>query len=220
MWLPDRLVAQKIKDSLGDSVIGSRILVLESTRSTNDFLRQMLTPTLPEGLVILAEKQTAGRGQHGRRWESASHQGLWGSLLLRPHLPLHETERLTTWAAQAVMAAVRMETGLLATIKWPNDVYVEERKVAGVLVETVAGRGPEFAAVVGLGVNINQELSDFPEELRARAGSLALALGRKVDRTRFAIALLTELERTRRISFPHPSLRASADRSAAKSPTA
>ena len=193
----DRLLAADLSASLGAGVIGRRLIVLESTGSTNDFLRQMLTPELPEGFVVFAEEQTAGRGQRGNRWASASHLGLWFSILVRPALPLSESARLTNWAAEAVAAAIRIETGLESAIKPPNDVYVDEKKVAGVLVETKAGAGPEFAAIVGIGVNLNQQPEDFPVELRQRAGSLALALGRKINRSDFAVALLRVLEHTR-----------------------
>ena len=98
----DRLLAADLSASLGDCVIGRRIIVLQSTSSTNDFLRQMLTPELPEGFVVFAEEQTAGRGQRGNRWASAAHLGLWFSLLLRPQLPIVESARLTNWAAQAI----------------------------------------------------------------------------------------------------------------------
>src|SRR6266513_3851074 len=148
---PDRLIAADLSASLGESVIGRRIIVLQSTRSTNDFLLQMLTPELPEGFVVFAEQQTAGRGQRGNRWESAAHQGLWFSILLRPRIPLAESARLTNWAAQAIAATIRHETGLKPTIKPPNDVYLAGRKVGGVLVETKAGPGDEFTAVAGLG---------------------------------------------------------------------
>ena len=194
---PDRLIATALTASLGESIIGRRIIVLESTRSTNDFLLRMLTPELPEGSVVFAEHQTAGRGQRGNRWESASHQGLWFSVLLRPRIPLAESARLTNWAAQAIAAVIRSETALDPLIKAPNDVYLRGRKVAGVLVETKAGRGRAFAAIVGVGVNLNQAAEEFPAELRTRAGSLAMALGRKIDRAAFAVALLRELERTR-----------------------
>jgi BirA family transcriptional regulator, biotin operon repressor / biotin---[acetyl-CoA-carboxylase] ligase len=193
----DRLILAELSASLGKNIIGQRILVLESTGSTNDFLLQMLTPELPEGFVVFAEHQRAGRGQRGHHWESASHLGLWFSVLLRPRLPRTESARLTTWAAQAIAAIIRTETGLEPAIKPPNDVYLAERKVAGVLVETKAGAGDEFAAIAGLGVNINQRREDFPIELRERAGSLAMSLGRRIDRTAFAVALLHELEETR-----------------------
>jgi BirA family biotin operon repressor/biotin-[acetyl-CoA-carboxylase] ligase len=194
---PDRLIAAELSASLGQNVIGRRIIVLESTRSTNDFLRQMLTPELPEGFVVFAEEQTAGRGQHGNRWASAPHLGLWFSILLRPRIPLHESSCLTNWAAQAIAATIRGATGLAPAVKPPNDVYLGARKVAGVLVETAAGRGSAFTAIAGIGVNLNQAPEDFPVELRARAGSLAGVLGRKISRSNFAIALLRELERTR-----------------------
>ena len=198
---PDRLIAADLRAALGIGVVGRRIIVLESTGSTNDFLRRMLTPELPEGFVVFAEEQTAGRGQRGNRWASAPQLGLWFSILLRPQIPLHETARLTNWAAEAVAATVRSETGLEPAIKSPNDVYVGQRKVAGVLVETKARPGLAFDAIVGIGVNLNQALEDFPIELQERAGSLAMALRQKINRAGFAIALLRELERTREFAF-------------------
>ena len=191
------MIADALRLSLGDDVlIGRRILVLESTRSTNDFLRQMLTPALPEGMVVFAEAQTAGRGQRANQWHSAPHQGLWFSVLLRPEIPLAESARLTDWAAAAVATAIREELKLSPTIKPPNDVYLDARKVCGVLVETVAGPSAHFAAIAGIGVNINQPIEAFPEELRERAGSLAMAADRLIDRTAFAVALLRELDRS------------------------
>jgi BirA family biotin operon repressor/biotin-[acetyl-CoA-carboxylase] ligase len=192
----DRLVPQQLQSSLGETVIGRRILVLESTRSTNDFLRQMLTPELPEGVVVFAETQTAGRGQRANQWHSAPHQGLWFSILLRPQIPLAESARLTDWAAAAVAATIGEELHLQPTIKPPNDVYLGSRKVCGVLVETVAGPGADFAAIAGIGVNVNQPLEAFPPELQERAGSLAMAAGRPLDRPAFAAALLRELDRS------------------------
>ncbi len=210
---PDRLIAAELRASLGENVIGRRIIVLESTGSTNDFLRQMLTPELPEGFVVFAETQTAGRGQRGNRWASAPHLGLWFSLLLRPKMALLESARLTNWAAEAIAATIFRATLLEPVIKPPNDVYVRERKVAGVLVETKAGSGQAFAAIIGLGVNLNQATEDFPIELRSRAGSLAQLLGRKINRSDFALALLRELEQTRESALssaaqnPAPSIR-------------
>ena len=198
---PDRLIAAELSASLGKNVIGRRIIVLESTCSTNDFLLQMLTPELPEGFVVFAEHQSAGRGQRGHRWESASHRGLWFSVLLRPRILSTESARLTSWAARAVANAIRDETALEPAIKPPNDVYISGRKVAGVLVETKAGRGRSFSAVVGIGVNVNQVPEEFPDELRTRAGSLAMALGRMINRAEFALALLRELERTREFAL-------------------
>jgi BirA family transcriptional regulator, biotin operon repressor / biotin---[acetyl-CoA-carboxylase] ligase len=195
MSAPDRLVAEEIQASLGTKIIGRRVLVLESTRSTNDFLRQMLTPKLPEGVVVFAEHQTGGRGQRANLWHSAARMGLWFSILLRPQIPLTESARLTNWAASSVAGTIRQQFSLAPSIKPPNDVYLGARKICGVLVETKAGAGRNFAAIAGIGVNVNQPPAAFPEELRERAGSLAMALGREVNRQDFAFALLRELDR-------------------------
>lgn len=202
MDFTDRLNARELSSSLGKGVIGSRIIVLESTRSTNDFLRRMLTPELPEGLVIFAEEQTAGRGQRGNRWASAPYLGLWFSILLRPRLRPTESARLTQWAAQTIAATVQEEFQLEPAIKAPNDVYLNRRKIAGVLVETKAGKGNEWTAIVGIGVNVNQFENDFPAELREQAGSLAMALGLRLSRGAFAVALLRQLDRTWRELSP------------------
>ncbi len=218
---PDRLSAEELRGSLGEGLLGRRIIVLESTRSTNDFLLQMLSPELPEGVVVFAEHQTAGRGQRGNRWASAPYLGLWFSFLLRPDLPLVESARLTTWAAEAIAATIAAKTKLPAAIKPPNDVYVEGGKVAGVLVDTRTKNGRIENAVVGLGINLNHLSEDFPVELRHRAGSLALASGRGIDRTAFAVALLRELNRTLGIvRLPPRSRPAIADRSAVIFPRA
>ncbi|HEX3816755.1 MAG TPA: biotin--[acetyl-CoA-carboxylase] ligase [Chthoniobacterales bacterium] len=198
---PDRLIASELQASLGNCVIGRRIVVLQSTRSTNDFLRQMLAPELPEGFVVFAEEQTAGRGQRANRWHSAPHQGLWFSILLRPQIPLRESARLTSWAAEAAAQTMRGQLALEPRIKLPNDVYIGPRKVCGILIETKPDAGSNFTAIAGIGVNVNQPLEAFPEELRGRAGSLAMALGRQLNRRDFALALLRELDRSYATSF-------------------
>lgn len=195
MSLPDRLTPAALSDSLGTRVIGRRIIVLERTGSTNDFLRQMLTPELPEGVVVFAEEQTAGRGQRANRWHSAPRLGLWFSILLRPKIPLSESARLTNWAANAVAATIR-QLGLEPFIKPPNDVYVQGRKVCGILVEAKLEVDSALCAIAGIGLNVNQSLESFPDELRDRAGSLAIALGRTIDRVSVALALLRELDCT------------------------
>jgi BirA family biotin operon repressor/biotin-[acetyl-CoA-carboxylase] ligase len=197
MSLPERLDPVRLRESLGKQVLGRRIIVLESTKSSNDFILQMLTPELPEGLVVFAEEQTAARGQRGNSWAAAPGLGLWFSFLLRPRLPITESARLTTWAARAIAETIRAQCRLEPAIKAPNDVYVDGRKVSGVLVDTRAGRGTDFDAVVGIGININHRPEDFPDELRERASSLALFVGKEIDRTEFAVALLRQLEKTK-----------------------
>ena len=198
----DRLVADELQADLGDAVIGHRIIVLEQTGSTNDAISQGANANSKEGLVVFAEHQTAGRGQRGNRWESTTGKGLWFSILLRPGIELASSPQLTTWAAEAISSAIQNEFSLTPAIKPPNDVQIDGRKIAGVLVEMRAQEKTTHLAIAGIGVNVNQSREDFPKELKSRAISLAMALGKPVDRQSFAIALLRELDRTYRARFP------------------
>jgi BirA family transcriptional regulator, biotin operon repressor / biotin---[acetyl-CoA-carboxylase] ligase len=197
----DRLIADELQADLESIVIGRQIIVLEQTGSTNDAILQVANANSMEGLVVFAEQQTAGRGQRGNRWESAAGKGLWFSILLRPAIDLANSSRLTAWAAATISDAIRSEFSLTPTIKLPNDVQIDGRKVAGVLVEMRAREKAAHLAITGIGVNVNQSREDFPSELQSRAISLAMALGRQVDRQKFAIALLRNLDRTYRARF-------------------
>jgi BirA family transcriptional regulator, biotin operon repressor / biotin---[acetyl-CoA-carboxylase] ligase len=202
--MPDRLVAEELQAGVGRAVIGREIIVLERTGSTNDAILQVANSNPKTGLVVFAEQQTAGRGQRGNRWESAAGKGLWFSILLRPGIDLANSPRLVAWAAEAISGAIQAEFSLSPTIKLPNDVQIEGRKVAGVLVEMRAQQNAAHLAVVGIGVNVNQ--SDFPRKLQDKATSLAMALGRQVDRQKFAITLLHNLDRTYHEKFANAEL--------------
>lgn len=190
----DRLIATELRAGLEGLRIGSEIVVVEETSSTNDLAWQAAERGAAAGFVVFAERQTKGRGQYGRRWESAPYRGLWLSLLLRPAMTLRESPRLTSLLAEVVSSTIAAETGATPTIKPPNDIYIAGRKVAGVLVEGRNADDGSYVAVAGIGINVNQTEEDFPEELRETAGSLAMATGRKVARTKLALALLRNLD--------------------------
>jgi BirA family biotin operon repressor/biotin-[acetyl-CoA-carboxylase] ligase len=189
----DRLDAEQLRAAVAQQRIGHRVVFLEETTSTNDAVAEIASQNR-EGVVVFAERQTAGRGQYGRRWESAPGKGLWLSILLRPQLGVADSSRLTDLLAQTIAKVVRNSVGALASIKPPNDVYIGGRKIAGVLVEMRVAAEGNYFAIAGVGINVNHELTDFPPELRESAGSLALALGKPIDRTRFAVAFLRRLE--------------------------
>jgi BirA family biotin operon repressor/biotin-[acetyl-CoA-carboxylase] ligase len=201
----DRVTADELQAALHGSIIGREILVIEQTGSTNDAIWRAASAdglqSIPEGFVVFAEHQTDGRGQRGNRWESTAGKGLWFSILLRPKIPLSDSGRLTIWAIEAISDAIRSELSLNPAIKLPNDVQVYGRKVSGVLVEMRAQDKARHVAVVGIGINVNQCRDDFSPELQDRAISLAMALGRQVDRQQFAIALLRNLDLTYREKF-------------------
>ena len=209
----DRLIGEQLQAALPSAVIGRRIVVVEQTGSTNDAILQLtssqgatveggsLPSCVDEGLVFFAEHQTAGRGQRGNRWESTAGKGLWFSILLRPEIPLSDSGRLTIWAIEAISDVIRSELGLEPAIKLPNDIQLDEQKVAGVLVEMRAQNNAPHLAVIGIGINVNQRRDDFPAELQDSAISLAMALGRQVDGQNFAVALLQNLDLTYREKF-------------------
>ena|SRR5205809_4877436 len=204
--MSDRLIADELQAHSARATIGRQIIVLQQTSSTNDAILQVATTNSNEGLVLFAEHQTAGRGQRGNRWESAAGKGLWFSILLRPGIQIDESGRLTIWAIETVSDVIRNEFSLEPAIKLPNDVQISGRKVAGVLVEMRAQEKAPHLAVVGIGINVNQSMEDFPPELQNRAISLAMALHRPVDRRQLAVAVLRYLDRTYRERFTDEAL--------------
>ncbi|MGD0649755.1 MAG: biotin--[acetyl-CoA-carboxylase] ligase [Verrucomicrobiia bacterium] len=178
----------------GNHVIGSEILVFEQTSSTNDVIARMAKSQRGEGIVVFAESQTKGRGRHGRAWASPRGKGLWFSVLLRPELPLSASPRITVAASVAVARALRRICGVDARIKWPNDVTVNGKKLAGVLTE-LQGEGDEIvAAILGIGIDVNCAAVDFPPEVAEIATSLQVETGRAHDRPALTTAVLQALD--------------------------
>jgi BirA family biotin operon repressor/biotin-[acetyl-CoA-carboxylase] ligase len=201
MLAADQLSAAKLRAGLGHCTIGNEIIVLDETISTNDVVLQMANGGASEGLVVFAEHQTAGRGQRGNVWESPAGKGLLCSILLRPNVAVQDSARLVDWAVKGIAWTVQSACLRKATIKPPNDIYIDGRKVAGALVEMRAQPGAGHLAVVGIGVNVNQTPSQFPEELREHAISLAIVLGGPIERNTLAIALLRNLDQLYREAF-------------------
>jgi len=201
MLAADWLSAAKLRAGLGHCAIGREIIVLKETTSTNDVVLQMANQGAREGLVVFAEHQTAGRGQRGNVWESSAGKGLLCSILLRPNVAVHDSTRLVDWAIKGIAWTVESACLCTATIKPPNDIYIDGRKVAGVLVEMRAQPSAPHLAVVGIGINVNQMPSQFPGAVRERAISLAIVLGGPIERNTLAIALLRNLDQLYRKDF-------------------
>jgi BirA family biotin operon repressor/biotin-[acetyl-CoA-carboxylase] ligase len=196
-----RLSEDEIRNALSGCTIGQEVFVLETTTSTNDSVLERTSATTPEGLVVFADRQTAGRGQRSNSWESTAGKGLWFSFLLRPKIDIGASPRLAEWAARTIAGTISKGFALPATVKLPNDVIVAGRKIAGVLVEMRAQKNAPHVAIIGIGVNVNHQPEDFSEELRESAISLAIALNREVERHQFAVALLRNLDSSYREAF-------------------
>jgi BirA family biotin operon repressor/biotin-[acetyl-CoA-carboxylase] ligase len=182
---------------------GVPVRVLGETTSSNDELLMLGEQGAPEGSLIFAERQTAGRGQFRRPWSSAPGLGLWFSLLLRMEISDDTIPSLSAFAAVALAETLGSLGIAGARIKAPNDLLVGGKKVAGILVETRPGR--DSFAVVGIGLNVNHGPGDFPEELRDRAASLAMITGSRFDRSGVAASLLGDLGKAERLMRDSPA---------------
>ena len=168
--------------------LGRRVLVFDDLPSTNDYAARLAHDPANDGLAILADRQTAGRGQHGRTWTALPRSSVLLSLLLFPPDPLRRPAILTAWAAVAVCRTVQRFIGIPARIKWPNDVLVRGKKVCGILIEQ--GRG----TIVGIGLNVRQTAADFAAAELPLAASLSQFAPSVPDTSEVARELLRQLD--------------------------
>jgi BirA family transcriptional regulator, biotin operon repressor / biotin---[acetyl-CoA-carboxylase] ligase len=175
-------------------IIGRDIRVFQETTSTSDVVEKLARDGVKEGAVVFAESQTKGRGRMGRRWVSPAGKGLWFSVLLRPQLRPQEATRMTVATAVAVGRAIQLQTGLLTAIKWPNDLLIGGKKVAGILTELAADPDQIKHLIIGIGLDANLTLSDLSADLRPIATSLRIVLDHPVDRPALAARILKELD--------------------------
>jgi BirA family biotin operon repressor/biotin-[acetyl-CoA-carboxylase] ligase len=193
--VPDALHADDLLSSLGQTkVVGRDIRVFKETTSTNDVIERLARDEVKEGVVVFAESQTKGRGRLGRKWVSPARKGLWFSVLLRPTMVPAMVTRLTIAACTALFRAIREQTGLLPEIKWPNDILIRGRKVAGILTELYAELDKVKFVILGMGVDVNLTVAQFPNELRKLATSLRIETGQRQNRAELAARVLRELD--------------------------
>lgn len=191
---PDRLHAASVSHLLQSELIGKKIVSLEETVSTNGVAFRMAEDGAEEGSVIIAEFQTGGKGRLGRSWVSPAGVNLYCSVILRPPIQPVAAPQLTFLSVIAVARAIEQTTPLQARIKWPNDILINGKKVAGLLNEMSAETDKVNFVILGIGVNLNMAEGDFPDDLRHPATSLLLESGVKVDRTSFTSVMLHELD--------------------------
>jgi BirA family biotin operon repressor/biotin-[acetyl-CoA-carboxylase] ligase len=191
---PDRpLSVDELRRACVAGRFGQDIRYFESGTSTNTVAHQLAIDAAAEGTVVIAEAQSQGRGRLGRAWASPAYRNLYLSLVLRPPIAVACAPQVGLVAGLAV-AETAGEWAGTAAIKWPNDVLVRGRKAAGILTEMEAADAGVRFVVLGIGVNLNSAVEDFPAELRDKAISLCSAAGAPIDRVRFAARLLSQLE--------------------------
>lgn len=192
--LPDVILPQLVRPRLRTRRLGKSFFHFYSVDSTNAFAARLLSHDrrVADGTVIISETQTAGRGRRGRTWHSEPEMGLYASLVLKPEIPAGLAPLLTLACASALHNAVERESRLDVDIKWPNDLLLGKRKIAGILAEIRAEVDRIHSLVIGAGLNVNHEA--FPPEFAAKAASLRMESGRMHSRTEILIYFLEEFE--------------------------
>ncbi|NTU42861.1 MAG: biotin--[acetyl-CoA-carboxylase] ligase, partial [Nitrospirales bacterium] len=171
------------------------VLLISSTGSTNSLARDLVSRGHPEGTVIIADYQTEGRGRHGRKWIAPQGKNISMSIILTPPLTFRDTPLLTLMAAVACTSAIREKFSLPVSIKWPNDIMLEGKKLGGILTELRAEGERIIHAIMGIGINVNLSADEIPDEIRETATSFLIGAGREVSRTEVAASILNEIGR-------------------------
>lgn len=192
---PDVLIASDIRSGLNSRLVGREIHAVQEIGSTNTRIREMADLGAEEGTVLVADRQSAGRGRLGRRWESPSGVNLYISILLKPRTPVQEAPQLTFLSAVAVAQTFKEICNIPAQVKWPNDILVNGAKISGLLNEMNAETEQINYVILGMGINLNMTTDQFPPELNYPATSALLETGAGVDRTRFLCALLERIDK-------------------------
>ncbi len=190
--VPDRLYPELVQEGLATRFVGQEVVHFNTTGSTNSEASKLADAGAPEGVLVVAESQTAGRGRLGRSWSSPPNLNFYGSFILRPSLPPVAAAQVTLLTGLCVARTIESVTGYRPRIKWPNDVLAGDLKVCGILTESSSELDRVNWLVIGIGVNLNVE--KFPDELKSIATSLRITTGKPVDRAAFARELCTQLE--------------------------
>lgn len=192
---PDLLTPPEIDFGLKTHWLGRTVYSYQSVKSTNDIATRLVAKGAPEGAIVTAETQTEGRGRLGRSWHSAPGAGAYLSIILRPPLRPEDAPGIAIMTAIALADTMAHYRPGLVQIKWPNDVWIGGRKTAGILTELSADRNKINHVVVGVGINVNHQASDFPKGLRKIATSVRRELRHKVDRLQLVRLFLLNFEK-------------------------
>jgi BirA family biotin operon repressor/biotin-[acetyl-CoA-carboxylase] ligase len=190
---PDLLTYEEIEPYLNTSFIGRSIVHFDSIDSTNSKAKQLADSAEADGTIIISEEQTNGRGRLGRSWVSPKYKGIWMSIILKPDLNPMEAVKLTQIAAASLVLA-SSELGVKTFVKWPNDIVMNHKKVCGILTEMSAELTRINYVIVGIGINVNIDEADFPEDIKPIATSLKGETKASVNRKELVGKILSNFE--------------------------
>jgi BirA family transcriptional regulator, biotin operon repressor / biotin---[acetyl-CoA-carboxylase] ligase len=190
---PDLLTYEEVEPYLSTSFIGRNIIHFDSIDSTNSKAKQLADTAHTDGTIIISEEQTSGRGRLGRSWVSPKYKGIWMSIILKPDLNPMEAVKLTQIAAASLTLASK-ELGINTLVKWPNDIVINHKKVCGILTEMSAELTRINYVIVGIGINVNIDEADFPEDIKPIATSLKIETKASVNRKELVGRILNNFE--------------------------
>lgn len=193
--VPHKMIPDEIMYGLETIHFGRNIHYEETVDSTQRIAQRLAYDGAQEGTIVIAEEQLGGRGRFERAWHSPKYKGIWMSIILRPKVPIMQTPQLTLLMAVAAVKGIEQATGCEPGIKWPNDLLINGKKVSGILTELQADSDRIHSLIIGIGINVNLEPSDYPAELLDTATSLFIETGKEWDRATIVQSILLELEK-------------------------
>lgn len=190
---PDILTREEIAQYLNTRYIGRDIQYYESIESTNKLAKEIAQNKGTQGTVIISEEQTQGRGRLGRSWTSPKGKGVWMSIVVKPEIDPIDASKITQITAASVYSALS-EMKIETQIKWPNDIILNDKKVCGILTEMSSEMMQINYMVVGIGINVNLDLENIPQDIREKATSLKIETGQEIDRKELIGRILNKFE--------------------------
>lgn len=190
---PDLLSFEELSENLHTKYLGKNLMYFQTIDSTNNKAKELAANGYPNGTIIISEEQTLGRGRLGRNFISPKHKGIWLSVILRPDIDPMNVPKVTQVGAAALIRTLK-ELDIKAYVKWPNDIILNNKKICGILTEMSGELNKVNYVVMGIGINVNIDAEDFPEELRTTATSISYELGRYIKRKELVSSLLNNFE--------------------------
>lgn len=188
------MTSNEIKAGLNTKILGKEVIFYTETTSTNDIALDLASKGADEGTLVVADSQTMGRGRGDRKWFAPAGTSILASLILRPSIELSQINKIVAITAISIVYAIRDMTNLPALVKWPNDVVINNKKVAGILAEAKTEKNSVSYVVVGFGINVNVPKASFPEEIVDIAISLSIESGYEISRIHLLQEILRQIE--------------------------
>lgn len=193
--VPDKVDMGQLQQFLTTERYGRQMHYYDTVDSTQLVAHELVRSGAPDGTVVIAEHQSAGRGRMMREWESSEGKGIWMTVIIRPNVAPHQAPQFTLVTAVSIVQAMKAcFNNFTPEIKWPNDILINGKKTTGILTEMVAEADRIQALLIGIGINVNQQPEDFPDELQNIATSIAIEEGEPIERVHFVANVLDFLE--------------------------